>query len=231
MPAKLPMPDRLTASFRCTLTRDRSISDASGAWKGLRNCCSTAGPWSSSMSCRFPPVWTLRRETARWSTHTYRSRDHSAAAYARSRNALLANATREFKGGGYLLSPSSLVDIPSGTALVLPSPNGSTLSLSTGGTPTFAGCLRNATALAGFLQRYETGISSIPAGNAGSNNRPSGRDRRPDRRGCRHSCAGRHPFAGSRSRRPRFRSEQRRPGIGPLRDGVRQRVERQGIRS
>lgn len=93
-----------------------------------------------------------------------RSRDHTAAAFARSRNALLANATREFEGGGYSLSPSSLVDIPAGTALVLPSPNGSTLSLSTGDTPTYAGCLRNATALAAFLQRYETGISIVPAG-------------------------------------------------------------------
>ena len=96
--------------------------------------------------------------------YPYRTKDHSAAAYARSRDALLANTTREFEGGGYSLSPSSLVGIPAGTALVLPSPNGSTLSLSTGDTPTFAGCLRNATALAGILRRYGTGISIIPAG-------------------------------------------------------------------
>ncbi len=96
--------------------------------------------------------------------YPYRSKDQTAAAYARSRDALMANATREFERGGYSLSPSSLVDIPSGTALVLPSPNGSALSLATGDTPTYAGCLRNATALAGFLQRYETGISIIPAG-------------------------------------------------------------------
>ena len=96
--------------------------------------------------------------------YPFLSRDHSAAAFARSRNALLANATRDFEGGGYSLSPSSLLEIPAGTALVLPSPNGSTLSLSTGNTPTFAGCLRNATALAGFLQQYKTGISIIAAG-------------------------------------------------------------------
>lgn len=96
--------------------------------------------------------------------YPFRSRDHSAAAYARSRNALLANATREFEGGGYSLSPSSLVDIPAGTALVIPSPNGSALSLSTGDTSTFAGCLRNATALAGVLRQYESGISIIAAG-------------------------------------------------------------------
>ena len=98
------------------------------------------------------------------SVYPYRNRDHTAAEYARSRNALLANTTREFGGGGYSLSPSSLVDIPAGTALVLPSLNGSTLSLSTGDVPTFAGSLRNASALAGVLQRYETGISIIPAG-------------------------------------------------------------------
>ena len=96
--------------------------------------------------------------------YPYRSRDHSAADYARSRNALMANAIREFEGGGFSLSPSSLLDIPAGTSLVLPSPNGSTLSLSTGDTPTFAGCLRNATALAGVLRQYGTGISIIPAG-------------------------------------------------------------------
>ena len=96
--------------------------------------------------------------------YPFRSRDQSAAAFARSRNALLANATRSFEGGGYSLSPSSLLDIPAGTSLVLPSPNGSTLSLSTGDTPTYAGCLRNATALAGVLRQYETGISIIAAG-------------------------------------------------------------------
>lgn len=96
--------------------------------------------------------------------YPFRSKDQTAAAYARSRDALMANATREFEGGGYSLSPSSLLDIPAGTALVLPSPNGSTLSLSTGDIPTFAGCIRNATALAGVLRQYETGISFIPAG-------------------------------------------------------------------
>ncbi len=96
--------------------------------------------------------------------YPFRSKDQTAAAYARSRDALMANATREFEGGGYSLSPSSLLDIPAGTALVLPSPNGSTLSLSTGDIPTFAGCIRNATALAGVLRQYETGISIIAAG-------------------------------------------------------------------
>ncbi len=96
--------------------------------------------------------------------HPYQFKDHSAADYARSRNAQLANSPREHDGGGYSLSPASLEGIPPGTSLVLPSPNGSTLSLSTGSLPTFAGCLRNATVLARALQQYGTGISIIPAG-------------------------------------------------------------------
>ena len=96
--------------------------------------------------------------------YPYRCKDSTAAEYAGSRNALLANFNREYEGGGYSLAPSSLADIPPGTSLVLPSPNGSTLSLSTGNVPTFAGCLRNATVLANKLQQYGTGISIIPAG-------------------------------------------------------------------
>ncbi len=96
--------------------------------------------------------------------YPYRCKDRTAAEYARARNAIMANYNREYEGGGYSLAPSSLVDIPPGTSLVLPSPNGSTLSLSTGNVPTFAGCLRNVTALANVLQQYKTGISIIPAG-------------------------------------------------------------------
>ena len=96
--------------------------------------------------------------------YPYQTKDRTAVEYARSRNAILANSTREHDGGGYSLSPASLVDIPRSTSLVLPSPNGSTLSLSTGSLPTFAGCLRNASALAKALQQYGTGISIIPAG-------------------------------------------------------------------
>lgn len=65
---------------------------------------------------------------------------------------------------GFSLSPASLVAIAGGTRLVLPSPNGSALSLATGETPTLAGCLRNAAAVArGALQHGGT-IAVIPAG-------------------------------------------------------------------
>ncbi|MFN8439387.1 MAG: 2-phosphosulfolactate phosphatase [Caldilineaceae bacterium] len=65
---------------------------------------------------------------------------------------------------GYSLSPHSLLTIPNGYRLVLPSLNGSTLSLATGETPTFAGCLRNYQAVAQAAQRYGKCISVIPAG-------------------------------------------------------------------
>jgi 2-phosphosulfolactate phosphatase len=64
----------------------------------------------------------------------------------------------------YSLSPQSLNQIPEGTRLVLPSPNGSTLSLATGSTLTLAGCLRNARAVAVAAAHYGSRIAVIPAG-------------------------------------------------------------------
>lgn len=88
-------------------------------------------------------------------------RGDNAAGFAAERNAELAGKWGE---GRYSLSPHSLVDLPPDLRLVLPSPNGSTLSLSTGETPTLAGCLRNARAAAAAAQRYGRRISVIPAG-------------------------------------------------------------------
>ncbi|NKB57917.1 MAG: hypothetical protein GKS00_16460 [Alphaproteobacteria bacterium] len=53
--------------------------------------------------------------------------------------------------GRYSLSPGTLTDIPSGTKLVLPSPNGSTLTRKTKANRLFAGCLRNARAVAAAI--------------------------------------------------------------------------------
>ena len=89
--------------------------------------------------------------------------DDTAIAYARSVNAILASRRRT-ASAGYSLSPSSLDRIPAGTRLVLPSPNGATLSLQTGKTPTLAGCLRNCQAIAEFAQSCGTKIAVIPAG-------------------------------------------------------------------
>lgn len=90
-----------------------------------------------------------------------RGRDE-AAAFAASVGAELAypqlNASR------YSLSPQSLTRIPKDTRLVLPSPNGSRLSLGTGRTPALAGCLRNHRAVAAAARKYGKRISIIPAG-------------------------------------------------------------------
>lgn len=64
----------------------------------------------------------------------------------------------------YSLSPQSLSQIPQGTRLVLPSPNGSTLSLTTGDTPTLAGCLRNCRVVAQAAMECGSQIAVIPAG-------------------------------------------------------------------
>ena len=68
------------------------------------------------------------------------------------------------RGARYSLSPPSLLNISQGTRLVLPSTNGSTLTLGTGATPTLAGCLRNYRAVALAAQKYGRRISVIPAG-------------------------------------------------------------------
>src|SRR5262245_62450426 len=103
----------------------------------------------------------------------YRWKDESATAFAASVNAELAGVRQD--DGKYSLSPASLIKIPSGTRLVLPSPNGSTLSLATGATPTIAGCLRNAAEVARGAAELGRRISVIPAGEhwAGGGLRPS----------------------------------------------------------
>ncbi|MEO1070051.1 MAG: 2-phosphosulfolactate phosphatase, partial [Cyanobacteria bacterium J06638_6] len=91
----------------------------------------------------------------------YQWRDGSAQTFAQSMHAELATKRGT---GQYSLSPASLLSIPQGTRLVLPSPNGSTLSLATGKTPTIAGCLRNAKAVASAAMSYGQKIAVIPAG-------------------------------------------------------------------
>lgn len=99
-------------------------------------------------------------------------KDDSAHQYAGEQNALLASPRRtagrevgQTSGTPvYSLSPASLLTITSGTRLVLPSPNGATLSGKTGATPTLAGCLRNAQAVARAATSFGTRIAVIPAG-------------------------------------------------------------------
>ncbi|MDZ8189509.1 MAG: 2-phosphosulfolactate phosphatase [Nostoc sp. ChiSLP02] len=94
----------------------------------------------------------------------YAYQDESVIDYAKSVQAELASHRQRWTTTGYSLSPKSLEQIPARTRLVLPSPNGSFLTLHTGNTPTLAGCLRNCQAVAEFAQRYGDKIAVIPAG-------------------------------------------------------------------
>ncbi|MBS1622753.1 MAG: 2-phosphosulfolactate phosphatase [Bacteroidetes bacterium] len=95
--------------------------------------------------------------------YPYQFYDDSAIAFAIHKNALLASK-RSDQNGKYSLSPASLQYLPSGTSLVLPSPNGSTLSLNTGTTITYCGCLRNAKTVAQAALQSGKKIAVIPAG-------------------------------------------------------------------
>jgi 2-phosphosulfolactate phosphatase len=86
----------------------------------------------------------------------------TAEAFAKSVDAELAG--KRGSHSLYSLSPASLSHMPKGIRLVLPSPNGSTLSLSTGEIPTLAGCLRNSRAVALAAMSYGQKIAVIPAG-------------------------------------------------------------------
>ena len=92
----------------------------------------------------------------------YQWKDISALDYAKSIKAELA--TKRTSTTGYSLSPQSLIKISKGTKLVLPSPNGSSLTLLTENKLTLAGCLRNCEAVARFAQNYSARVTVIPAG-------------------------------------------------------------------
>lgn len=82
---------------------------------------------------------------------------------ARQGAAVLARPRRE-AAGGPSLSPASLTGLAPGTRLLLPSPNGSALSAMLRDRRGFAGCLRNATAVAAAVQQAGQRIAVIAAG-------------------------------------------------------------------
>ena len=92
----------------------------------------------------------------------YRWRDSSAAAFAQSKGALLASHRRA--AGGYSLSPVSMQALPAGIALVLPSPNGSTLCTVPCAATTLTACLRNCRAVAAYAHARGPRIGVVPAG-------------------------------------------------------------------
>jgi 2-phosphosulfolactate phosphatase len=93
----------------------------------------------------------------------FSDRDERAVEHARRVGAVLAGP----RGHRFSLSPVSMLQVEAGLRLVIPSPNGSRLSLATGSTPTLAGCLRNARAIAEVANRFAGGkIGIVPAGEA-----------------------------------------------------------------
>ncbi len=86
----------------------------------------------------------------------YRWKNGSAASFAEAQGALLASHERRFTGGQpgrWSLSPASLAILPEGARLVLPSPNGSALSVlaAASGAAVYSACLRNAGAVAAHV--------------------------------------------------------------------------------
>ncbi|MFT4037295.1 MAG: 2-phosphosulfolactate phosphatase, partial [Thermomicrobiales bacterium] len=95
------------------------------------------------------------------------TRGESAAQQAAAHGALLAE--RRFAdgaGGAYSLSPASLLTIPAGTRLVLPSPNGARLALAAAarGATVLIGCLRNARAVADACREIGAPVTVVAAG-------------------------------------------------------------------
>ena len=93
----------------------------------------------------------------------YRWKDETANKYAKSKNAILASFERQVSEQ-FSLSPASLIGIAANTRLVLPSPNGSTLSSFSASKHTLAGCLRNCLAVAKYATQIGKSIVVIPAG-------------------------------------------------------------------
>ncbi len=94
--------------------------------------------------------------------YPYRQRGDAAAAFARRSDAVLAGDGEQRRPG----SPYSLMAIPSGTRLVLPSPNGATLILGAAelGATVLAGCLRNAMATAAACRVRGGSVAVVAAG-------------------------------------------------------------------
>lgn len=91
----------------------------------------------------------------------YQYRDETAETFARASSAALAVGR---SGKGLSLSPESLLEIEPNTRLVLPSPNGSTLTLACAAPVVLAACLRNACAVAAYASRQHGPITVVAAG-------------------------------------------------------------------
>jgi 2-phosphosulfolactate phosphatase len=93
--------------------------------------------------------------------YPFEFKDARAAGFARVKSAILASSRRSTKS--YSLSPHSLINLPADHKLVLPSPNGSSLSLRAKSSHVVAGCLRNARSVAEYCTGFDS-VALIPAG-------------------------------------------------------------------
>jgi 2-phosphosulfolactate phosphatase len=92
----------------------------------------------------------------------YQFKDGSAALYAASVNARLAGSRHEH--AELSLSPASMATLGEGDRVVLPSPNGASLSLMARSRHVVCGCLRNRTAVAAYANRLGLPVAVIAAG-------------------------------------------------------------------
>lgn len=98
------------------------------------------------------------------------TKDASAVERAAQLGALVATSrdhrSAEPDGAAFSLSPASLLTLPRDRRLVLPSPNGATLSALAAklGPAVFSACLRNASAVARHLRHRYTNVLFVPAG-------------------------------------------------------------------
>jgi 2-phosphosulfolactate phosphatase len=92
--------------------------------------------------------------------------DEDAAQAAAERVGAVLAKPRRSSVGQFSLSPQSLMAVPAGTRIMLPSPNGARLSLACGDRPVLTGCLRNAAAVARTARQIANGgpVAVVPAG-------------------------------------------------------------------
>jgi 2-phosphosulfolactate phosphatase len=98
--------------------------------------------------------------------HPFPYGDEVAAQVAADRVGGVLAEPRRSSGNQFSLSPRSLIALPAGTHIVLPSPNGARLSLACGSMPVPAGCLRNAATVARVARQLASGgpVGVVPAG-------------------------------------------------------------------
>jgi 2-phosphosulfolactate phosphatase len=118
--------------------------------------------------------------------YPYPWRDRTAATFAAENGAALAVGRRSVSPATpWSLSPAALRRAPSTPRLVLPSPNGSAIAAAVAAQAVVAGCLRNASAVGGWLAGRGFGTPQRPLSVKGARRgrlRGRRRDRRRDRR-------------------------------------------------